>query len=137
MDAAHTSPLPLGGPLPSLAGRSVAFGADDTATSGVNTPNSTHTDPSPASDGHHTSGYAATVDRSASGAPTFASTLSAQLLRLADTARAIAAALPADLKREDAPNAERLVGDALRQLEVRLMEALGQPHLKPNRTKGR
>lgn len=129
MDAAHSTPrtpvAPLGGPLPSLDGRSAVY-AD---ASGVNNPNnSTHTDPSPASDGIHTSGYAATVDRPS---PTYAAALRAQLLRLADTARAVATALPADLKREDAPQAEKLVGEALRQLEVRLMEALGQPHFKP------
>lgn len=134
MDAARTTPLPLtpvtplGGPLPSLTGRAAVY-AD---ASGVNThASTTHTDPSPTLDEH----FAAFV--AVAQAPTLTATLRAQLLRLADAAQAIAAALPADLKREDAPQAEKLIGEALRQLEVRLIEALRLPPFKPNPPKGR
>ena len=125
MDAAHSTPrtpvAPLGGPLPSLDGRSAVY-AD---ASGVNNPNnSTHTDPSPASDGIHTSGYAATVDRPS---PTYAAALRAQLLRLADQAQRIAAALPADLQAANAPHAERLLSLAAEHLERAAIESIRLP----------
>lgn len=149
MDAAHSTPrtpvAPLGGPLPSLDGRSAVY-ADDSAASGVNTSHNTgsHTDPSPALDGHHTSGLAATVSSPVASVAerSYASTLRAQLLRLADQAQRVAAALPTDLQAANAPHAERLLSLAAEHLERAAVESIGLPRevlkgVRPTPSKGR